>query len=118
MAGQTETIHDHIISRSDGKPPSYLVRSQNWSLILWGNGTWRALYSLKTDPGQRRNALADHPGVAKTMLAQFARFAATQRRPPLEFLDPKVKPPPLPTTGNAPLTPKDQQRLRALGYLR
>jgi arylsulfatase A-like enzyme len=118
IAGLEDTVHDHVISRSDGQPPSYLVRSQNWSLILWGNGTWRALYSVRSDPGQRRNVLADHPGVAKTMLGQFRRFARTQRRPPLEFLDPGIRPLPLPETGNAPLTAEDQKRLRALGYLR
>jgi arylsulfatase A-like enzyme len=118
IAGLQRRPHDHIISRSDGNPPSYLVRSQDWSLILWGNGRWRSLHDLKTDPGQRRNVLAEHGDVANRMLAQFRHFTRTQRRPPLEFLEPTTRPLPIPEAGSTRLTPEDRKRLRALGYLR
>jgi arylsulfatase A-like enzyme len=118
MAGIEDTAHDHIIAGSDGDPPSYLVRGEEWALILWGNGEWRALYDLRPDPGQRHNVIHDHPEVAEQMLAEFRRFAINQRRPPLEFLDPNHEPLAVPQEGALELTPDLERRLRALGYVR
>jgi len=118
MAGLSSQAHEHIISRSDGDPPSYLVRSKDWSLMLWGNGTWRALYDLNADPGQRRNVIAEQPDAANRMAGQFRQFAQTQRRPLREFTDPKAKPVPIPGTDDMTVSRRDRQRLRALGYLR
>ncbi len=118
MAGTRKSVHDHIVARSDGKPPSYLVRSEDWSLMLWGNGTWRALCNLRNDRQQRRNVIKEHPDVAKGMIGQFARFALTQRRPPVEFLDPKVEPSAAADAGAPAPSAEDRKHLRALGYLR
>ena len=118
MAGLSSQAHEHIISRSDGDPPSYLVRTKDWSLILWGNGKWRALYDLNADPGQRRNVIAEQPDVANRMSGQFRQFAHTQRRPLAEFTDPQAKPVPISGTGDMTVSRRDRQRLRALGYLR
>lgn len=118
MAGTEESAHDHIIARSDGDPPSYLVRGEAWALMLWGNGEWRALYDLRSDPGQRHNVIHGHPEVAEEMLAEFRRFAVQQRRPPLEFLDPDVEPLPVPEEGTLELDAEVERQLRALGYVR
>ena len=117
MARIASRVNEHIISRSDGAPPIYLVRNDKWSLMLWGNGRWRALYDLAADPGQRHNVLAQHRDVADHMVSQFRRFTRTQRRPLLEFLDPRATPTPVPEVGTEP-SRQDRQRLRALGYLR
>jgi arylsulfatase A-like enzyme len=118
MAGTEDKVHDYVIVRSDGRPPSYLVRGEEWALILWGNGQWRALYDLRRDPGQRSNVIEDHPEVAEEMLAEFGSFAMDQRRPPLEFLDPEAEPVPVPAEGALELSPEDRRRLRALGYVK
>ena len=117
MAGLEDAANDSVISRSDGDPPSYLVRSQEWSFILYGNGTWRSLHDLRVDPGQRRNVIADHPEVVEEMVATFREFAATQARPPVEFLDPEARPLPLPNVNQTALTPEARRQLRALGYV-
>ena len=118
MAGLDDTAHEHIISRSDGKPPSYLIRGLDWSLILWGNGEWRSLHDLRADPGQRHNVIADHPEIAQEMVGAFREFALAQRRPPIEFLDPEAEPLPLPEADETDLTPEAKRQLRALGYLK
>ena len=117
MAGIEDAAHDSVISRSDGDPPSYLIRKQDWSLILYGNGTWRSLHDLRVDPGQRRNVIADHSEVVEEMVAAFREFAATQARPPVEFLDPDAEPLPLPDVNQTTLTPEARRQLRALGYV-
>jgi arylsulfatase A-like enzyme len=118
MAGESGDPHDFVVSRSDGKPASYLVRSPDWSLILWGNGEWRSLHDLRTDPGQRRNVIAEEPEVAETLGRDFAQFAETQRRPPREFLDPEAQPLPLPPEEGAQVSPEAKRQLRALGYVK
>ena len=118
MAGLEGAANDSVISRSDGDPPSYLIRSRDWSLILYGNGTWRSLHDLRVDPGQRHNVMADHSEVVEGMVATFREFAATQARPPVEFLDPEAKPLPLPDVNETALTPEARRQLRALGYMK
>ncbi|MCJ7823068.1 MAG: sulfatase-like hydrolase/transferase, partial [Armatimonadetes bacterium] len=118
LLGDADTAHDSVFCRSDGKPPSYLVRSPGWALMLWGNGEWRALYDLEADPDQRANVIAERPEVAEKMVAAFRTFAREQRRPPLDFLDPAAKLPPLPEAGVSQLTPEMKKRLRALGYVK
>ncbi len=118
MAGMEDRAHDYVMVRSDGRPPSYLVRGEEWALMLWGNGEWRALYDLARDPEQRTNVIEDYPEVAEKMLAQFRRFAIRQRRPPLEFIDPNAEPVPVPESGAVELSPEVKQQLRALGYVR
>lgn len=118
LAGTETELHKYVISRSDGKPPSYLVRSQEWALMLWGNGKWRALYDLKADPGQRKNVMAEHPKVAAEMTAVFRQFAAGQRRPPLEFVEPGAKAGALPKATERKLTEETKRQLKALGYVK
>jgi arylsulfatase len=119
LAGQESPLHEYIISRSDGNPPSYLVRSKDWAYMLWGNGTWRALYDLQRDPAQRKNVAGDHPQVANEMLKHFRSFAETQRRKPLEFLSPSAVPAPTtPSTNTHKLSAEERKRLETLGYLK
>lgn len=118
IAGLPEKAHDYAFARSDGDPPSYLVRSLDHALILYGNGRWRALYDLRADPGQRHNVITQQSGEARRMLAAFGEFARGQRRPPLNFLDPgAILPPPadVPAVG---ASPEVKKQLRGLGYLR
>lgn len=70
------------------------------------------------DPEQTRNIIAEEPEVAEEMVAAFADFAAAQRRPPTNFLDPDAQLPPLPPQPEAELDPEHKRELRALGYLR
>ena len=65
-----------------------------------------------------QNVIEQHPDVVDDMLAAFQQFAAGQRRPPLEFLDPEVEPLPLPESGQVEITPEVERRLKALGYVK
>ncbi len=118
IAGIADRVHDYVFCRSDGKPPSYLVRSLRYTLILYGNGKWRALYDLGADPGERHDIIAEQRGEAERLLAAFETFARSQRRPPVDFLSPDAEPAPLPEVPRATLTEEEKKRLRGLGYLR
>ena len=118
ITGLADRVHDFVFCRSDGKPPTYLVRSPDWALMLWGNGEWRALYDLEADPGQRRNLIEERPEAAAELLEAFRSFALGQRRPPLDFLDPEAEMSPPPEAGKSEPTPRMKERLRALGYVR
>jgi len=118
IAGTADSAHDYVFSRADGDPPTYLVRSLEYALVLYGNGEWRALYDLAKDPGQRHDIYAAQPGQAKQLLEAFRRFAQTQRRAPLEFLDPNARPQPLPDAPKAQLSPEVKRQLRGLGYVK
>jgi arylsulfatase A-like enzyme len=117
MAGLEDRAHDYIFTRSRGKPPSYVVQSPEWSLMLWRHGEWRALYDLEADPRQLNNVIDQHSEVAEEMLAAFEEFASQQRRPPVEFLDPEAKPLSMPEAEKTEITPEVVPRLKALGYL-
>lgn len=118
MAGSTESAHEYVFCRAGGTPSKYLVRSLAYALILYGNGRWRALYDLRVDPKQRKNVIANHREVGEEMTEAFRRFAKTQRRPPMNFLDPNAEMPTLPPAPVMELTPEQEQQLRNLGYLR
>ena len=117
IAGLVDRVHDHVLCRSDGRPPSYLLRTPRWALILYGNGEWRELYDLEADPGQTTNVIARHPEVAAELLEAFRAFALAQRRPPVDFLHPEAEPPPMPPAEQTEPTPEVRRRLRALGYV-
>jgi len=118
IAGAEKELHHYVVARSDGRPPSYLVRSREWALMLWGNGKWRALYDLRTDPGQRHNVIERNPEVAERMVGAFREFAAGQRRPPVEFVEAGAKAEPLPEGRERKLSEETKRGLRALGYVR
>ncbi len=121
LSGQTETVRDYVFCRGGGRPSKYLVRSEEWALMLYANGEWRALYDLKKDPNQRRNVLAEKEAVAEEMVEAFRRFAKEQRRRPIDFLEPGVKMPPLPEAPELKLSPEDRarvERIADLGYVR
>ncbi len=117
MAGREEEVRSHVFCRAYGEPPTYLVRGREWAMILYGNGTWRSLYDLREDPGERSNVIARHPETAERLLSAFLEFARAQRRPPMDFVDPDAEMPPLAGAAELTLTPKQRERLRDLGYL-
>ncbi len=118
MAGLTDHVNDYAFCRSEGEPPSYLVRNLRWAMILYGNGEWRSLYDLEADPGQTTNVIDDFPDRAEEMLAAFREFAMAQQRPPVDFLSPSAQALPLPPAGRIEMTPETERQLRDLGYLR
>lgn len=118
MAGEEERARDQVFCRAGGSVPKYLTRNRQHALILFSNGTWRALYDLGQDPEQQVNLIDEQPETAERMLHVFGRFAETQRRPPRDCLDPEAEMPPLPEAPVRGLTPEQEQQLRNLGYVR
>jgi arylsulfatase A-like enzyme len=120
ITGATPRVRDFVFARAEGKPESYLIRDENWALILFRGGELRALYDLAEDPWQTRNVIARESDVAERMMAAFRQFAGTQRYPPLDFVDANWK------SGLEPLaaqrhefdiTDEARRELEALGYL-
>ncbi len=68
-----------------------MVGSDRYALLLYSNGTCRALYDLESDPEQRRNFIEGHPERAEDLIELFATFSAAQRRELLSFIDPAVQ---------------------------
>jgi len=121
LTGSKTAIRQYVFARTDeGRPKipaSYLVRDLRWALILQQGGKNRELYDLEADPGQTRNVIAQHPEQAQKMIRGFRGFAATQTRPPLDFVDPEFTPPPHSGAPLAEMTEDTRRQLRALGYV-
>ena len=121
LAGRADSINQYIFSRGGGSPSKYLIRGTDYALMLYSNGRWRALYDLRDDPGERTNVVAADPAVAEQMVAAFRTFAEQQRRPPMDFLDPKAVMAPLPEVPEITMSPEDRARINRiadLGYVR
>ncbi|MBN1458188.1 MAG: sulfatase [Armatimonadetes bacterium] len=120
ITGASPAVHDFVFARAEGAPRSYLIRNQNWAMILFRGGKLRALYDLEADPWQVRNVIDDRPEVAERMIAAFRTFAESQRHPPLDFVDPEWRPgrqTATPQTQALDLTDEARRELEALGYL-
>jgi arylsulfatase A-like enzyme len=50
------------------------VTTEEWALVRSPNGRRCELYHLEADPGQGRNVVDDHPGVARELQAALVRF--------------------------------------------
>ncbi len=121
LAGGGGSPAPYVYSRAGGSPSKYLVRSKDYALILYNNARWRSLYDLTADPTQKHNIAGDKGEVVAEMVEAFRRFAETQRRPPMDFLDPDAEMPPLPEVPEIEMSPEDRARVNAianLGYLR
>lgn len=117
IAGEAERVRDFVFATCSGSRPSYLVRDEEFALILYEGGRHRALYDLKADPRQKRNVLDDYPEKTADLIEAFRRFAAAQTRPPFEFIDPEWEPQELPQAPEVELSDEQRQELEALGYL-
>lgn len=118
IAGNAQQVNRYGFTKAAKQGDKYMVRDQQYALLLWGNGKWRALYDLKADPEQRTDVLAQRPEEAAGLTKAFRSFALKQRVPPLNFLDPAIPPPPLPPIKETDLPPDVERHLRALGYLK
>lgn len=117
LAGRADSVKEHALSRAFGRPASYMIRDSRYSLLLYGNGEWRALYDLQEDPGQTRNVIAERPEAAAALTEAFRAFADTQARPLAGYLDPAAEAEEVPETSPDELPPNVARELRALGYL-
>jgi arylsulfatase len=113
--GQPEPLP--FVFATCGGTESYLVRNQTHALILFEGGVHRALYDLAQDPRQTRNVLTEQPEVAERMVAAFRQFTLSQRRPRLDFIDPKAEVVPLASARKVKLTQEQRRALEVLGYV-
>jgi len=118
IAGRADSVNEHVLSRAFGRPASYMIRDSRYSLLLYANGEWRALYDLQEDPWQTRNIFAERPEPAAALTKAFRSFADTQVRPLAAYLDPTAKEAPIAEASPDELPANVQRELRALGYLR
>jgi arylsulfatase len=124
ITGAADEIREYAFTRASGDGSKYVVRGRRYSLLLWGNREWRALYDLEVDPEQRENIIEEDPERAAELIQAFRTFAESQRRPPLRFLEAKAGPTPEPDaeeigrTEGSGLSPEVRKDLRALGYLK
>jgi arylsulfatase A-like enzyme len=86
-------------------PPISSLRTLDWKLYedhLFGRLYRARLYDLRSDPGEQRNVLFSHHGVARRLAARLRAAEATWR---------------ISEGGGAELSPEVLRRLRSLGYV-
>ena len=118
LTGESQRVNDYVFARTGGVYPCYVVRSKDWSLLLYRGGKLRALYDLWDDPRQRYNVIAKRPEAAAAAAQAFEAFAKAQRWPPLDFVDPKYQPPAGRERPTQEVSEETRRQLRALGYLK
>jgi arylsulfatase len=118
ITGDTRQIHQAVFARAAGSPRSYLVRNQDWALILYEGAKLRALYDLRTDPRETRNVIDKQPKSAAQMVDAFGEFAMTQTARPLQFVDASYRSLPRTKLRQGSLDDEMRRDLKALGYLR
>ena len=118
LVGETDRTNDFVFSRAGVKESTFaIVRDARSTLLLCGDGRKRALYDMEADPWQTRNVISQHPNRAAALVQAFARFAKSQRYPPLNFLDPNFKPQ-KPQKPGARMSEETRRKLKSLGYLK
>ncbi len=118
MAGEREEVNRYIFSRTDGRPPSYVVRDHRRLLVLYQGGELRALYDLEKDPRAVDNIIEERPEEGEELMEVFRAFAEEQVAPPLDFVDRGAPAAELPEVGKVEVTEEMRETLRALGYLK
>jgi arylsulfatase A-like enzyme len=118
LDGSRKSLRDYDFATCGEPWPSYLVRSLDWSLILYRGGKLRALYDLRTDPGQVHNVIAEHPTTAVAMTAAFETFARTQKPEVARFLSSTTIARSSPPRQQHQMPAAAHRELRALGYLK
>jgi len=118
LAGDVERVNDYVFCRAKGETPRYMVRSEDWALVLRQGSTERELYDMKSDPGQTRNVIEERPEEAAQLVKAFWEFAQRQRCKPLDFLDPDEETAELPAAPRREIADETRKQLEALGYLR
>ncbi len=118
LAGETDRVNDYAFTRALFDWEKYMVRGERYALLLYGNGLWRALYDLESDPEQKYNVISQNPKVARERLEVFRAFAETQYRPMMNFLDPNIPATPFPKAVQDDLESDVKKELRDLGYLK
>jgi arylsulfatase len=118
LDGAQRSLRDYAFATCEEPWPSYLVRNSNWSLILYRGGKLRALYDLRTDPGQLHNVIAEHSKTAAAMTAAFNTFARTQKPGIAQFLSSTAAARPSPPGRQRQMSGPARRELRALGYLK
>ncbi len=116
ITGESERVRDFAFATCGGDPASYLVRNDEYALILYEGGL-HALYDLKGDPQQRRNIFDRHPERARDLVEAFRAFAESQALPPLQFIDSEWRPAAALRARELELPAQQRRELEALGYM-
>jgi len=118
IVGEVDAVNQCIFARSGGRRPSYMVRDLHWSLLLYQSRRMRALYDLDSDPRQASDVYAAKAYPRVQLLGEFQTFIKTQVRQPYDFINPTLRPGPLPEAPVIEMSEETRRSLRALGYLR
>jgi arylsulfatase len=121
LAGEAEAVNDYSFTRAVFDGGKYMVRDRRHSLLLFGNGRWKALYDSTADPRQLVNVIGEKPASEEELVEAFRVFAEGQRHGVMHFLDPsfpKKPAPPLPSARASDMSEDVKDDLRELGYLK
>ncbi len=120
MTGRSDRVHDFVYTRAIGQAndDKYMVRGERYALLLYGNGKWRALYDLASDPEQRHNVIGELPDVAEELEEVFREFAGRQTASLACFLDPNAALSRRRRERATTLAPEVEREMRALGYVK
>ena len=117
IVGEVDAVNRCIFARSGGRRPSYMVRDLHWSLLLYQCRRMRALYDLDNDPRQTSDVYAAKAYPRVQLLGEFQAFIKTQVQQPRDFINPTLRPEPLPEAPVIEMSEDTRRALRALGYL-
>lgn len=92
-----------VFAMSTQPPPQFVVIKGDWKAII-GTGKPPELYDLASDPGETTNLAELHEDELAVLLDHLKARLATRRRGPR-------------AESEQPLSPDDESRLRALGYI-
>ncbi len=113
LAGLASSAAEYTVVKSF-HPEKYMVREQEYAMVIYRDWKWHALYDLRNDPQQRHNIIVGQHREAKRLLRIFSDHARHQRHSPEPFVN--WWPVPRPTPG---AMDKDLRKaLEALGYLK
>jgi arylsulfatase len=127
LDGEKTRVRDYVFATCANPCRAYLARDGQWSLMVYHGGKLRALYDLRTDPGQTHNVIHQRGDVAAKMTTALEQFARMQRRSLDQLLAEAARPQRRVRGGSPAAAPGISQRklsdrarreLRALGYLR
>lgn len=118
LTGKTSKVNDYLFARAtDRNTACYVVRDSRFTLLLYLGGKPQALYDMDSDPYQTRNLITAQPARAKELVKAFARFAKTQKYPPLNFVDRSYQPKDR-GFSTMKMSEETKRRLKSLGYLK
>ena len=88
-AGDTDQLVDHIL-RKCVTPSMATITTDEWSMLYDVEPGGSELYNLKSDPGQGKNVISQHPDIARELHQLLVKFMH-ETNVPQRLLEPRLE---------------------------